>query len=85
MGCVAREERERYACGLQRKLYHQTMRLSVVYIACSEGMFRGIGELDDWMLKWDWGGNSTLRTLSSAADTLFAHIRIPSLQQEHAH
>jgi hypothetical protein len=67
------------------KMHHQTMRLSVVNAAGSKSMSRGIQETDDWMLKWDSGGNSTLRTHDLAADTFSAHTQIISLQQEHAH
>ena len=55
------------------KLHHQTMRLSVVYAACSEDMSCGIEESDDWMLNWDSGGNSTLRTHSYCRHSLRAH------------
>jgi len=67
------------------KMHHQTMRLSVVNAACTKSMSCGIQETDDWMLKWDGGGNSTFRTHDLAADTFSAHTRITSLQQEHAH
>jgi large subunit ribosomal protein L44e len=42
-------------------------------LQCSESMSRGIQEMDDWMLGWDGGGNSTLRTHDLAADTFSAH------------
>ena len=71
MGCVAMERKEGdMLAGCRGKMYHhQTMRLSVVNAACTKSMSRGIQETDDWMLKWDGGGNSTLRIHDLAADT----------------
>jgi len=69
---MEKKERDMLA-GCRGKMHHQTMRLSVVNAACSEGVTCGIQEMDDWRLKWDSGGNSTHRTYDHAADTHRAH------------